>query len=125
MEIILFCMCYNFCDSNTTVISYGKIFTLIISQSLIFFSRESLAISIETIDTCTLKMDRWMKAEKVNTIDEMKEVFLMEHFINQVPPNIRYELISNEVKEVMEAGRRADSFVKAHGLSRFEQGEGE
>ena len=67
---------------------------------------------------CCLKMDRWMKAKEVSTVDEMWEVFLMEHSMDQMPPNLKYELISHEVRDVMEAGRRADSYIEAHGCSK-------
>lgn len=75
---------------------------------------------LEMARDCCLKMDRWMKAENVNTREEMREVFLLEHFMHQVPPNLRYELISHEVKDVMEAGRRADNYCEALGLSKGE-----
>lgn len=75
---------------------------------------------LEMARECCLKMDRWMKAEEANSIEEMREVFLMEHFMDQLPPNIKYELISHKVKDVMEAGRKADSYCEAHGLSRGE-----
>ena len=73
---------------------------------------------LEMARQCCLKMDRWMKAEEVETIEEMREVFLMEHFMDQLPPNLKYELISHEVKDVMEAGRRADNYCEAHGLNK-------
>lgn len=75
---------------------------------------------LEMARECCLKLDRWMKAEGVKTVDEMREVFLMEHFLDQTPPNLKYELISHSVKDVMEAGRKADSYVEAHGLSKSE-----
>lgn len=53
-------------------------------------------------------------------MNEMREVFLMEHFMHQLPPNLKYELISHEVKDVTEAERRADSYCEAHGLSKGE-----
>ena len=75
---------------------------------------------LEMARECCLKMDRWMKAEEVSTVDEMREVFLMEHFMDQMPPNLKYELISHEARDVMEAGRRADSYIEAHGWSKNE-----
>ena len=75
---------------------------------------------LEMARECCLKLDRWMKAEDVDTMEEMREVFLMEHFMDQLPPNLKYELISHEVKDVMEAGRRADNYCEAHGLSKGE-----
>ncbi|KAK3890894.1 hypothetical protein Pcinc_005193 [Petrolisthes cinctipes] len=48
----------------------------------------------------------------VNTNEDMREVFLVEHFIHQLPPNLKYELISHEMKAVMEAGREVTVGVK-------------
>ncbi|KAK3893004.1 hypothetical protein Pcinc_003183 [Petrolisthes cinctipes] len=79
---------------------------------------------LEMARECCLKMDRWMKAEEVNTIEDLREVFLMEHFMYQLPPNLKYELISHEVKGLMEAGCRADSYCEAHRLSKGEYPEG-
>ena len=65
-------------------------------------------------------MDRWMKAEGARTYKEMREVFLMEHFMDQLPPILKYELISYEVRDVMETGRKADNYCDAHELSKGE-----
>lgn len=59
-----------------------------------------------------------MKLEQIDTMEGMREVFLIEHFMDQLPPN--YELIAHEVKDVMEAGRKADSYCESHGLSKGE-----
>ncbi len=66
-----------------------------------------------------------MKAKEVTTAEEMKGVLLMEQFMDQVHPSLKYELISHNVKDVMEAGCRADSYCEAHGLSRGEHHGGE
>ena len=61
-----------------------------------------------------------MKAEGARTYKEMREVFLMEHFMDQLPPILKYELISYEVRDVMETGRKADNYCDAHELSKGE-----
>lgn len=40
---------------------------------------------LEMARECCLKIDRWMKAEKVNTVKEMRKVFLMEQFVYRLP----------------------------------------
>ena len=71
---------------------------------------------LEMACDCGLKFDRWMKSENVETIEEMRNVVLMEHFMDQVSPAIKYELISLGVRDIMEAGRRADNYCQAHGI---------
>ena len=64
--------------------------------------------------------DRWMKAEGAYTYEEMREVFLMEHFMGQLAPNLKHDLIFHEVRDVIKAGRKADDYCEAHGLSKGE-----
>ena len=40
--------------------------------------------------------------------------------MDQLPPNLKYVLISHEVRDVMEAGRRAVNYCEAYGLSKGE-----
>ena len=58
---------------------------------------------LEMARDCGLKFDRWMKSENVETIEEMRNVVIMEHFMNHVSPAIKYELISLGVRDIMEA----------------------
>ncbi len=70
-----------------------------------------------------LKLDRWLKAttsEKPTTSEEIKAVMQMEQFMSQLPLSLKYELVSHNVKDVMEAGRRADNYCAIHGLNRDE-----
>ncbi len=55
-----------------------------------------------------LKLDRWLKAEEAATAGEIKAVMWMEQFMSQLPLSLKHELVSHNVKDVMEAGRRAD-----------------
>ncbi len=68
------------------------------------------ATYLEMARDCCLKLKRWMKAEEATTVEEMKGVLLIEQFMDQVTPNLKYELMSHNVKNVMEAGRRANSY---------------
>ena len=77
---------------------------------------------LEMARECGLKFDRWMKSEDVKTMEDMRETILLEHFMDQVHPDIKYELISHGVKDIMEAGRRADSYCEAHGVCKGDQG---
>ena len=43
---------------------------------------------LEMARKCCLKMDWWMKAEGAYTYEEMREVFLMEHIKDKLPPNL-------------------------------------
>ncbi|XP_063875048.1 uncharacterized protein LOC135108203 [Scylla paramamosain] len=59
-----------------------------------------------------LKLDRWLKAEEATTLEEVKGVIQMEQFMSQMPLSVRCELASHDVKDVMEAGRRADKYIR-------------
>ncbi len=50
----------------------------------------------------------------------MKGFLLMEQSVDQVPPRLKYELMSHNVKDDMRAGRRADNYCEARGLNRGE-----
>ena len=77
---------------------------------------------LEMARECGLKFDRWMKSEEAETAEEIKGVILLEHFMDQIHPDIKYELISHGVKDIMEAGRRADSYCEAKGIGRGDHG---
>ncbi len=67
-----------------------------------------------------LKLDLWLKAttsEKPTTSEEIKAIMRMEQFMSQFPLSLKYELASHNVKDVMEAGRRADNYCAIHGLN--------
>ncbi|XP_063863059.1 uncharacterized protein LOC135102162 [Scylla paramamosain] len=64
-----------------------------------------------------LKLDRWLKAEEATTLEEVKGVIQMEQFMSQMPLSVRCELASHDVKDVMEAGRRADKYCAVRGLN--------
>ena len=78
--------------------------------------RQSGLTYLEMACDCGLKFDQWMKSENVETIEEMRNVVLMEHFMDQVSPAIKYELISLGVRDIMEARRRAGNYCQAHGI---------
>ncbi|MPC91048.1 hypothetical protein E2C01_086061 [Portunus trituberculatus] len=77
---------------------------------------------LEMARECGLKFDRWMKLEDVKTMEGMREVILLEHFMEQVHPDLKFELISHGVDDIMEAGRRADCYCEALGFCKDDQG---
>ncbi|XP_063841016.1 uncharacterized protein LOC135089382 [Scylla paramamosain] len=71
-----------------------------------------------------LKLDRWLKAEEATTLEEVKGVIQMEQFMSQMPLSVRCELASHDVKDVMEAGRRADKYCAVRGMNGDEHHKG-
>ncbi|XP_063879416.1 uncharacterized protein LOC135110719 [Scylla paramamosain] len=71
-----------------------------------------------------LKLDRWLKAEEATTLEEVKGVIQTEQFMSQMPLSVRCELASHDVKDVMEAGRRADKYCAVRGMNGDEHHEG-
>ncbi len=45
------------------------------------------ATYLEKAKGCCLKLERWMKAEEVTTVEEVKGILPMEQFVDQVPPS--------------------------------------
>ena len=53
----------------------------------------------------------------------MKQVILLEHFKNNVRPNMKFEIMRADVWTVMEAGRKADQLEAAYGVFRKDVGD--
>ncbi|XP_063601112.1 uncharacterized protein LOC134777204 [Penaeus indicus] len=69
---------------------------------------------LEIARICGMKFDRWCKSEEVNTMGELRELILLEHFKSIVPPDIRYEIGKSRVRNLMDAARLADHIEVAH-----------
>lgn len=65
---------------------------------------------------CSMKWDRWIKSEKVKSIEEFTELMLIEHFMNQIHPDMKYEITKSETKDVMEAGHHVGQLRASYGI---------
>lgn len=52
---------------------------------------------------------------------ELRELLLLEHFKNMMPPDIRYEIGKNKVKNLMDAARLGDHIEVAHRMYKEER----
>ena len=77
----------------------------------------------EMVRERTLKLEKWLKSENMRSMEDMKQMKLLEHFKNNVRPNMKFEIMRADVKIVMEAGRKADQLEAAYGVFRKDVGD--
>ncbi|KAK3895276.1 hypothetical protein Pcinc_000993 [Petrolisthes cinctipes] len=71
---------------------------------------------------CILKYGKWKKAESVRKIEEVDQMVMMEQFMNNLKPETRYEIVRLDIKDILEAGRKADQLKTVHGSSKDSAG---
>ncbi|KAG7156376.1 putative SCAN domain-containing protein-like 2 [Homarus americanus] len=47
---------------------------------------------LEVARECGMRFDRWCKSEEVKTVDDIRQLVLLEHFKSLVHPEIKYEI---------------------------------
>ncbi|XP_042204156.1 uncharacterized protein LOC121853846 [Homarus americanus] len=75
---------------------------------------------LEVARECRMRFDRWCKSEEVKTVDDIRQLVLLEHFKNLVHPEIKYEISKNRVKNLMDAARLADQLAVVHKMYKEE-----
>lgn len=65
------------------------------------------------------------KSSRYQVKRELFRLLVMEHFMNSLSSNVRYEIVKCEMKDVVEEGRKADQFWATFGSYRNETSLGE
>ncbi|KAK3886585.1 hypothetical protein Pcinc_009233 [Petrolisthes cinctipes] len=73
---------------------------------------------LEMARECILKYGKWKKAECVRRIEEVDQMVMMEQFMNNLKPEMKYEIVRLDIKDILEAGRKADQLKTVHGSSK-------
>lgn len=73
---------------------------------------------LEVAREIVLKCDKWLKSEDVKSKEDVIQLLMLEHFRNILKPKLKFEIMKLDIKNVIEAGRKADQLVVAYGLSK-------
>ena len=72
---------------------------------------------LEMARYCSIKFEKWLKSKSVKTFEDL-QLMLLEHFYNQLYGNLRYKVSKENVKNVLDAGRKADQLSEAYATHR-------
>ena len=59
-------------------------------------------------------MDQWIKSRNISTLKEMKDIILLEDFINKVRPDIRMYLSERDITDPHKAADLAEQYALCH-----------
>lgn len=78
--------------------------------------RESGETHREWLVRLSSGLDKWLNAENVKTVDELKELMVKEHFITNVSPELQGKLKELDFKTAKEIAEFGDRYGNAHGF---------
>ena len=73
---------------------------------------------LEMARNCSIKFEKWLKSKSIQTIEQLKQLILLEHFYNQLYGNMKYEISKENIDNVLDAGRKADQLSEAYAMHR-------
>ena len=76
----------------------------------------------EFIAKKTNMFDRWLRSEKADSKEKIREIIVMEEVKNHMPPGLKMLLSDQKVNSLALAGETADSYVLAHKDNRYSRG---
>ncbi|XP_069158988.1 apical junction molecule-like [Procambarus clarkii] len=76
----------------------------------------------ETARDLERRLQRWMGSEKVESFEDLKQLMLMEKFLEMVTPDTRFKVQEAGIKTLLEAADKADVITEAYrSLQEYEE----
>ena len=72
--------------------------------------KESNVTYTEFSYTVSKFANRWIKACDINTFNELKELLILEQFLNSIDPKIKQYLLERDVTDLKNASKLAENY---------------